>query len=72
MRGADDHRLRAAPAGATSDLREHMQAPAPGHTRPRRLASASLFGGDNEVEIEHGKAIYRLRLTALGKLILTK
>jgi hemin uptake protein HemP len=45
-------------------------------TRPargvRRLPSASLLSGDAEVEIEHGEAVYRLRLTALGKLILTK
>jgi hemin uptake protein HemP len=38
----------------------------------RRLPSASLLSGDPEVEIEHGEAVYRLRLTALGKLILTK
>jgi hemin uptake protein HemP len=38
----------------------------------RRLPSASLLSGDAEVEIEHGEAVYRLRLTALGKLILTK
>ncbi|MDE2298445.1 MAG: hemin uptake protein HemP [Burkholderiales bacterium] len=38
----------------------------------RRLASASLFAGDTEIEIEHGSAVYRLRLTSLGKLILTK
>lgn len=38
----------------------------------RRLPSAALLSGDPEVEIEHGEAVYRLRLTALGKLILTK
>jgi hemin uptake protein HemP len=31
-----------------------------------------LLGSEREVEIEHGDQIYRLRLTALGKLILTK
>jgi hemin uptake protein HemP len=38
----------------------------------RRLRSADLFGSQQEVEIEHGQAVYRLRLTSLGKLILTK
>lgn len=38
----------------------------------RRLHSEQLFGQAREVEIAHGDAIYRLRRTALGKLILTK
>jgi hemin uptake protein HemP len=38
----------------------------------RRWRSAELFGPAHEIEIEHGQAIYRLRLTSLGKLILTK
>ena len=38
----------------------------------RRLRSAELFGPNQEIEIEHGPAVYRLRQTALGKLILTK
>lgn len=38
----------------------------------RRWRSAELFGAAQEIEIEHGQAVYRLRLTALGKLILTK
>jgi hemin uptake protein HemP len=37
-----------------------------------RLSSQSLLGGQREVEIDHGGAVYRLRVTALGKLILTK
>jgi hemin uptake protein HemP len=47
---------------------------APGRplTGLRRLASESLLAGDTEIEIEHGTAVYRLRLTSLGKLILTK
>ncbi|GAB4041998.1 MAG: hypothetical protein Fur0014_13830 [Rubrivivax sp.] len=39
---------------------------------PRRWRSAELFGPALEIEIEHGQAVYRLRMTALGKLILTK
>ena len=38
----------------------------------RRISSQALFGGVNEVEIEHNGLLYRLRQTSLGKLILTK
>ena len=38
----------------------------------RRLDSHQLFGPAREIEITHGDAVYRLRRTALGKLILTK
>lgn len=38
----------------------------------RRWRSDDLFGAEQEIEIQHGQAIYRLRRTALGKLILTK
>ncbi len=38
----------------------------------RRVSSDELLGGAREIEITHGDALYRLRLTALGKLILTK
>lgn len=43
-----------------------------GRRSVRRLGSAELFGAEQEIEIEHGVAVYRLRMTALGKLILTK
>ncbi|MBB2484279.1 hemin uptake protein HemP [Mitsuaria sp. WAJ17] len=39
---------------------------------PRRLHSRDLLGQDRELEIEHAGQLYRLRLTQLGKLILTK
>jgi len=35
-------------------------------------SSAELFGGDREVWIEHRGELYRLRITASGKLYLTK
>jgi hemin uptake protein HemP len=41
-------------------------------TAPRRWRSADLFGAAQEIEIEHGQAVYRLRVTSLDKLILTK
>jgi len=45
---------------------------ASGALTARRWRSAELFGPLHEIEIEHGRAVYRLRLTSLGKLILTK
>jgi hemin uptake protein HemP len=38
----------------------------------RRWQSRELLGQAHEVEIVHGDQLYRLRLTSLGKLILTK
>jgi hemin uptake protein HemP len=37
-----------------------------------RLSSTTLLRGRREIEIDHEGAVYRLRVTALGKLILTK
>jgi hemin uptake protein HemP len=37
-----------------------------------RLESSDLFLGTREVTIGHGNEVYRLRLTAQNKLILTK
>lgn len=51
------------------------EAPRQAHSQTlerRRLASEKLFDGRTEIEISHGDAIYRLRVTSLGKLILTK
>ena len=38
----------------------------------QRVSSQAIFQGAQEVEIEHNSAVYRLRQTSLGKLILTK
>ena len=47
--------------------------PAPGTVPPLPvLRSEHLFGGAQEVLIEHRGSVYRLKLTSLGKLILTK
>lgn len=46
--------------------------PVPVAATRRRWRSAELLGTEHEIEIEHGAAVYRLRLTSLGKLILTK
>jgi hemin uptake protein HemP len=45
--------------------------PAP-HGPPQRFSSATLLQGAPEIEIEHNGAVYRLRQTSQGKLILTK
>ena len=37
-----------------------------------RLTSAQVFDGALEVHIDHHGTLYRLKQTALGKLILTK
>ena len=65
------------PARPGSKLFEPQPAPATprsGDAAPpaRRLSSAELLGPARELEIAHGDALYRLRLTSLGKLILTK
>ena len=39
---------------------------------PQRFSSATLLQGAPEIEIEHNGAVYRLRQTSQGKLILTK
>jgi hemin uptake protein HemP len=57
-----------APGDATAASGE-----APSEPKARRpLHSTELFGGVNEVEIEHQGELYRLRRTSKGKLILTK
>jgi len=59
----------------------HVKAadPASGQTRPEGALvdfpvadSTALLNGHRELRIRHGSDTYRLRLTASGKLILTK
>ncbi|MEQ1685358.1 MAG: hemin uptake protein HemP [Burkholderiaceae bacterium] len=52
----------AVPAGAAPRL------PAP----TVKITSEKLFAGAREVQIDHHGALYRLKKTSLGKLILTK
>ena len=66
---------RHAPTGL--DLPEPAARPTTAHSPSapplaRRLRSTDLLGSEQQVEIEHGQAVYRLRQTSLGKLILTK
>jgi hemin uptake protein HemP len=53
---------------APRDARVSLSTPAV----TERLSSTALLRGQREIEIDHEGAVYRLRLTALGKLILTK
>lgn len=46
--------------------------PAPEPRSVRTLSSVSLFQGAREIAIEHGEALYRLKITRQGKLILNK
>ena len=39
---------------------------------PRRLKVSELMAGEREAILEHGGQEYRLRITASGKLMLTK
>lgn len=61
------------PASTDSDtppvsLHTQTAAPAP----PPSWSSERLLAGQRQAEIRHGDQVYRLKLTALGKLILTK
>ncbi|MBA3448103.1 MAG: hemin uptake protein HemP [Pseudaminobacter sp.] len=38
----------------------------------RRFSSAELFGGATEIVITHKGAVYRMKITRQGKLILNK
>ena len=40
--------------------------------RPKRIKVSELLQGEREVILEHDSQDYRLRITANGKLILTK
>jgi hemin uptake protein HemP len=67
---------RSAPLSATASQTvsapdAQPRAPA-GLPARKRLSSHALLGGEREIEIEHAGQLYRLRLTSLGKLILTK
>jgi hemin uptake protein HemP len=46
--------------------------PAKPSDAPRIIQAEELFAGQREVWIQHGDQRYRLRITAAGKLILTK
>ena len=53
--------------------RENAAAPAPDRrAQPACVRSCDLLGHAGEIRIEHAGALYTLRQTSKGKLILTK
>jgi hemin uptake protein HemP len=66
-------RLPAGPHNAAPHPDEPLRTVASAAVAPRpRLASNDILRGNAEVEIDHRGVLYRLRVTSLGKLILTK
>jgi hemin uptake protein HemP len=61
---------------AAGDMAKPPAMPAPAEPQAAPTATSirsdALFGGAREVQIEHHGVVYRLKQTALGKLILTK
>ncbi|HEY4193546.1 MAG TPA: hemin uptake protein HemP [Mesorhizobium sp.] len=51
---------------------EGKRRPEPNRISVRTLSSNTLFAGEHEIGIEHHGALYRLKITRLGKLILNK
>lgn len=51
---------------------EGSRRPEPAQATARTLSSSSLFAGAREIGIEHHGALYRLKITRQGKLILNK
>ncbi|HHZ09351.1 MAG TPA: hemin uptake protein HemP [Rhizobiales bacterium] len=56
-------------ASALSRLREEL---ARDRESVRTVTSEALFGGHREIGIDHRGALYRLKITRQGKLILNK
>lgn len=50
----------------------HPSSPSTEPSPPADLDTRGLFGDRTEIRIAHGNAIYRLRITRAGKLILNK
>ena len=53
---------------SAASVRDRSRPPA----SPRRLKVSDLLAGEREAILEHGDQDYRLRITASGKLLLTK
>lgn len=55
----------------TKELGKHRAPPVARQLLPK-IGTAQLMKGMREIIIQHGSEEYRLRITATGKLILTK
>jgi len=61
------------PTGSSgSDCPRQAQGGSAADAKQLRWTSQQLLGSQHEAQIAHAGTLYRLRLTALGKLILTK
>ena len=73
MNPFDTHALHAPePSNGDTLARSFVPSAPPRAPKVRQITSEQLFADFPEVQIAHGDAIYRLRQTSLGKLILTK
>ena len=54
------------------DIQGAAGPPSPPGGKPRRLKVSEIMEGEREAILEHDGQEYRLRITASGKLILTK
>jgi len=52
-----------------NQIHEHSSTP---RLTVRTVSSDQLFRGDHEIGIDHAGALYRLKITRQGKLILNK
>lgn len=55
-----------------ADKAPNPPAPPPAAAHVRLIESAEIFRGQNEILIRHEGAIYRMKITRQGKLILNK
>ncbi|WP_104668024.1 hemin uptake protein HemP [Ensifer adhaerens] len=62
------------PTAVTNDnnLARPSEPPTPAGRAQRIIESRELFGTENEILISHDGAIYRMKITRQGKLILNK
>lgn len=61
------------PAGSTTTLSPAGHSPVPRAVAvTEAIPSSALFSDRREITISHGGALYRLRITRQGKLILNK
>lgn len=63
---SDDNASNAAPANSADAAARSIA------VQDNQIDSRNLFVGTREITIAHGSDVYRLRLTAQNKLILTK
>jgi hemin uptake protein HemP len=67
-----DSRQRARADGAAADATSSRSHPQDNERVPRIVSSETLLAGASQLAILHNDAVYYLRQTRLGKLILTK